>query len=185
MLTPKEKIILRGGSNPRRCVKQDGEPNTLPTSYSGPDTDSTWSITKQDFLQNLPSFTCVCRHARCERHVRLFTCLNLILHWMVLIYSNAVKLRQNHGNADRLDHIGLGIDLRTFCFIGFVVTLFWGKELAIFVTWSEKTLPGIKLYVFNLCSVHRQWNDQHQDREHQRKENKMSICFTFTQGFLL
>ena len=28
------KILLRG-SNPRRCVKHDSEPNTLPTSYSG------------------------------------------------------------------------------------------------------------------------------------------------------
>ena len=42
MLTPREKspipekILLRGGSNPRRCVKQDSEPNTLPTCYSGP-----------------------------------------------------------------------------------------------------------------------------------------------------
>ena len=26
----------RGGRNPRRCIKQDSEPNTLPTSYSGP-----------------------------------------------------------------------------------------------------------------------------------------------------
>ena len=30
------KILLRGGSNPRRCIKQDSEPKTLPTSYSGP-----------------------------------------------------------------------------------------------------------------------------------------------------
>ena len=30
------KILLRGGSNPRRCIEQDNEPNTLPTSYSGP-----------------------------------------------------------------------------------------------------------------------------------------------------
>ena len=29
------KILLRGGSNPRRCIKQDREPKTLPTSYSG------------------------------------------------------------------------------------------------------------------------------------------------------
>ena len=29
-------IAFRGGSNPRRCIKQDSEPNTLPTSYSGP-----------------------------------------------------------------------------------------------------------------------------------------------------
>ena len=30
------KILPRGGSNPQRCIKQDREPNTLPTSYSGP-----------------------------------------------------------------------------------------------------------------------------------------------------
>ena len=31
-----KKILLKGGSSPRRCIKQDSEPNTLPTSYSGP-----------------------------------------------------------------------------------------------------------------------------------------------------
>ena len=30
------KILPRGGSNPRRCIKQDSEPNTLTMSYSGP-----------------------------------------------------------------------------------------------------------------------------------------------------
>ena len=30
------KILFRGGLNPIRCIKQDSEPNTLPTSYSGP-----------------------------------------------------------------------------------------------------------------------------------------------------
>ena len=34
--SPLPKIILpRGGSNPQRCIKQDSEPNTLPTSYNG------------------------------------------------------------------------------------------------------------------------------------------------------
>ena len=43
MLTPREnsplpekKNLPKGGSNPRRCIKQDSESNTLPTSYSGP-----------------------------------------------------------------------------------------------------------------------------------------------------
>ena len=43
MLTPREKtpfyrkkILPRGGSNLQHCIKQDSEPNTLPTSYSGP-----------------------------------------------------------------------------------------------------------------------------------------------------
>ena len=44
MLTPREKsplpekkkIFLRGGSNPRRCITQDSEPNTLPTELLRP-----------------------------------------------------------------------------------------------------------------------------------------------------
>ena len=31
-----EKILVRGGSNPRRFIKQNSDLNTLPTSYSGP-----------------------------------------------------------------------------------------------------------------------------------------------------
>ena len=31
-----KKNLLRGGSNPGHCIKQDSEPSTLPTSYSGP-----------------------------------------------------------------------------------------------------------------------------------------------------
>ena len=30
-----KKILPQGGSNPGRRIKQDSEPNTLPTSYSG------------------------------------------------------------------------------------------------------------------------------------------------------
>ena len=30
------KIFLRGGSNPRRCIKQDSKPNTLPTELFRP-----------------------------------------------------------------------------------------------------------------------------------------------------
>ena len=43
MLTPREKSplqekknLLKGGSNPRRCIKQDSEHSTLPTSHYGP-----------------------------------------------------------------------------------------------------------------------------------------------------
>ena len=42
MLAPKKKIfsteknLLKEGSNPLPCITQDSEPNTLPTSYSGP-----------------------------------------------------------------------------------------------------------------------------------------------------
>ena len=35
-----EKILYRGGSNPRCCIKQDSEPNTLPASYSVPRRDN-------------------------------------------------------------------------------------------------------------------------------------------------
>ena len=34
------KILLRGGWDPRRCIKQDSQPNTLPASYS-PEEDGT------------------------------------------------------------------------------------------------------------------------------------------------
>ena len=34
---PSTREILRGGLNPLRCIKQDSEPNTLRTIYSGPD----------------------------------------------------------------------------------------------------------------------------------------------------
>ena len=33
------KNFLRGGLNPWRCIKQDSEPTTLPTSYCGPSND--------------------------------------------------------------------------------------------------------------------------------------------------
>ena len=42
MLTPREKspllekILLRGGLNPRRRIKEDSEPSTLQMSYSCP-----------------------------------------------------------------------------------------------------------------------------------------------------
>ena len=39
MLTPRKKPLyrrLRGGSNPRRCIKQDSEPNTIPTELLRP-----------------------------------------------------------------------------------------------------------------------------------------------------
>ena len=77
MLTPRGKSPTTGkfllrGSNPRRCIKQDSEPNTLPTSYSGPlcrfesclrlesSRFSMWYFLKliaKGFLQVLPSFT--------------------------------------------------------------------------------------------------------------------------------
>ena len=33
---PEKKKFPSGGWNPRRCLKQDSEPSTLPTSYCGP-----------------------------------------------------------------------------------------------------------------------------------------------------
>ena len=43
---PSTEKILSKGSSPWRCIKQDSEPNTLPTSYSGPLTFETWPLTK-------------------------------------------------------------------------------------------------------------------------------------------
>ena len=40
----KWKILLRGGTNPWRCIKQDREPNTLPMSCSGPLTHSNAAV---------------------------------------------------------------------------------------------------------------------------------------------
>ena len=34
--SPLRKNLFRGGSNPRRCIKQDSEPNTLPTELPAP-----------------------------------------------------------------------------------------------------------------------------------------------------
>ena len=50
---PEKKILLRGGSNPRRCVKQDSEPNALLTTYSGPsvkDYKSVQGVSKQPIV---------------------------------------------------------------------------------------------------------------------------------------
>ena len=45
MLTSSGKVLPRGGSNPRRCIKQDSEPNTLPTScFCPPDRGSLLTI---------------------------------------------------------------------------------------------------------------------------------------------
>ena len=37
------KILLRGGSNPQCCIKQDSKPNTLPTELFRPPDESTLS----------------------------------------------------------------------------------------------------------------------------------------------
>ena len=33
----RKKNLPRGVSNPRRCIKQDSDPNTISTRYSGPE----------------------------------------------------------------------------------------------------------------------------------------------------
>ena len=59
-LTPKKpstrKILHKGGSNPRRFIKQDSKPNTLPTSYSGP--HSLCLKIKQEIPTTTAVFTC-------------------------------------------------------------------------------------------------------------------------------
>ena len=50
MLTPSEKsrkILPRGGSNPQCCIRQDREPNTLPTSCY----DSIFTVLKLEHFQ--------------------------------------------------------------------------------------------------------------------------------------
>ena len=54
------KIHLRGGSNPQRYIKQDSEPNTLPTSYSG---------STQVFLKCLFSWSV----SLCSTHIQCVT----------------------------------------------------------------------------------------------------------------
>ena len=43
------KILPRGGSNPQCCIKQDSEPNTLPMSYSSPETKRVFGMTHGAF----------------------------------------------------------------------------------------------------------------------------------------
>ena len=43
-----KKIILRGWSNPRRCIKQKSEPNTLPRSCSSQERELTETERKED-----------------------------------------------------------------------------------------------------------------------------------------
>ena len=64
MLTLREKIpssgriLLRGGLNPLRCIKQDSEPDTLPTSYSGPQVIHTDSLSVSVPMQTYQSLYC-------------------------------------------------------------------------------------------------------------------------------
>ena len=53
----KKKKKLRGGSKPRRCIKQDSEPNTLPMSYSGPN------------LLSVPCHLCRPMHSTSSSHL--------------------------------------------------------------------------------------------------------------------
>ena len=48
------KILFREGSNPRRCIKQDSKPNTLPTSHSGPPFVSLTALTQCATFVALP-----------------------------------------------------------------------------------------------------------------------------------
>ena len=66
-LTPREKslpekIRPRGGSNPRRCVKQDSEPDALPTSYSGPPYSLSKSNPEKTLCQQRTKSLSVCNY---------------------------------------------------------------------------------------------------------------------------
>ena len=99
MLTPWEKsplpenILPRGGWNPRRCIKQDSEPNTLPTSYS--------QQFSQGFLWN-SVIVCQIEH-------RSFpisddeTSAASFLHSSLFQVSNAVMLWPVHDDVDDYD----------------------------------------------------------------------------------
>ena len=50
-----EKNLPGGRSNPRRCIKQDSEPSTLPRSYSGPWCDQSCCLTKSQYADNGPT----------------------------------------------------------------------------------------------------------------------------------
>ena len=63
MLTPREKspvpqkILPRGESNPRRCIKQDREPNTLPTElFRPPDPGADMEADDRQVTKVQPSF---------------------------------------------------------------------------------------------------------------------------------
>ena len=81
MLTPRGKYLLpgknllRGGSNPRRCVKQGSEPNALLTTYSGP---SVKDYKPDQVSQNNPLF------AFAGFFVCLFVCFCLLFFCFVL-----------------------------------------------------------------------------------------------------
>ena len=47
------KILLRGESNPRRCIKQDSEPNTLQTELFRPPQDNSICLVSQRIVQLL------------------------------------------------------------------------------------------------------------------------------------
>ena len=53
-----EKILLRGGTNPRRCIKQDSEPNTLPMSYPPPPPSSSSPTAKPNSASHCVRPTC-------------------------------------------------------------------------------------------------------------------------------
>ena len=52
------KKFLRGGSNPRPCIKQDSEPNTLPTELFRPPGHSVQSVPSPPSHPSL--WVCVC-----------------------------------------------------------------------------------------------------------------------------
>ena len=51
------KILPKGGSNPRRCIKHGSEPNTLPISYFGP--TNRWRRARWWQVPNLPCPCCI------------------------------------------------------------------------------------------------------------------------------
>ena len=63
------KILPRGGSNPRRCIKQDSEPNTVPTSFSSPSLK--FQICNTQTIARLIDLSILVWHTNCATKYRL------------------------------------------------------------------------------------------------------------------
>ena len=82
---PRRCILPRRGWNPRRCIKQNSEPNTLPTSYSGPIDPVTPGARRHRGSSQRERRLLGClisqQHAKCISEACLPRHLHLLPHW--------------------------------------------------------------------------------------------------------